>query len=382
VRGRDNANLNDEGFLSSYHVRGHGFPRERPQGVADGALTEVVEKQLVSHVELAGNALVRYMFNEMKFRKEGHKRDQLDAKLANYTNLYCFASSFGNAACKANVLNQTSDWAPKLEQIVDLVAESARKQQKAVVMISRKNGFTALLELVKQRGHIDGFGVCDDSARADFNESRNRLGDRYCVLIANSDNAAEGIEFKCVRLHILADVPPLHSQYVQRASRSVRQRGHAALDPQDRDVRFVMFVAQLPDYARSDLGSFVLWSLCGYWSPAKRKTYTSSEPDAEDVEEAARQVLNFFGEHGIESIDELRVSDIGCTAADALEDKKLRTRLLQGIESLSNQQALRLPHDAHLTADERTLERLKGQARQLTPAVHRMRGAAVDAGCY
>ena len=57
-------------------------------------------------------------------------------------------------------------------------------------------------------------------------ENRNRSGDRYCVLSANSDNAAEDIEFKCVRLHILVDVPPLHSQYVQRASRSVRQRGH------------------------------------------------------------------------------------------------------------------------------------------------------------
>ena len=181
VKGRDNANLNDEGFLSSYHVRGHGFPKERPQGVADGALTEVVERQLVSHVELTGNALVRYMFNEMKFRKEGHRGKQLDAILANYTNLYCLASSFGNATSKANVMNQTRDWAPKLEQIVDLVAESARKQRKVVVMISRKNGFAALLELVKQRGHIDGFGVCDDSASADFNESRNRSGDRYRV---------------------------------------------------------------------------------------------------------------------------------------------------------------------------------------------------------
>ena len=185
-----------------------------------------------------------------------------------------------------------------------------------------------------------------------------------------------------MRLHILVDVPPLHSQYVQRASRSVRQRGHAALDPQDRDVRFVMFVAKLPDYARSNLGAFVLWSLCGYWSPAKRKTYTPSEPYAEDVEEAAKQVLGFLDERGIEFIDELRSGDVGSSAADTLEDKQLRTRFLQGIESLSKPQALRLPQDANLTADERTLERLKEQARQLTPAVHRMREAAVDAGCY
>ena len=95
-----------------------------------------------------------------------------------------------------------------------------------------------------------------------------------------------------------------------------------------------------------------------------------------------KQVLDFLDERGIEFIDELRSGDVGSSAADTLEDGKLRTRFLQGIESLSNPQALRLPQDANLTADERTLERLKGQARQLTPAVHRMRGAAVDAGCY
>ena len=32
------------------------------------------------------------------FRKGGDRLDQLDAKLANYTKLYVFASSFGNLA--------------------------------------------------------------------------------------------------------------------------------------------------------------------------------------------------------------------------------------------------------------------------------------------
>ena len=99
-----------------------------------------------------------------------------------------------------------------------------------------------------------------------------------------------------------------------------------------------------------------------------------------DVEQAAQQVLNFFDENGIESIDELRNGIVGL--ADTIEDKKLRTRLLQGIESLSEPKAPPLPQDAGLTADERTLDRLKRQARQLTPEVHRMRGEAVDAGCY
>ena len=44
--------LNDEGFLSSHHVRGKGFPTERPHGVSDGALTDAVENQLVHRVKL------------------------------------------------------------------------------------------------------------------------------------------------------------------------------------------------------------------------------------------------------------------------------------------------------------------------------------------
>ena len=49
-----------------------------------------------------------------------------------------------------------------------------------------------------------------------------------------------------------------------------------------------------------------------------------------------------------------------------------RQRLEQGIDSLSDGESLSLPDDAHRTADERTLARLKSQARLLTPAVHRM----------
>ena len=59
-----------------------------------------------------------------------------------------------------------------------------------------------------------------------------------------------------------------------------------------------------------------------------------------------------------------------------------RQRLEQGIDSLSDGESLSLPDDAHHIADERTLARLKSQARLLTPAVHRIRVAAVDLRCY
>ena len=63
---------------------------------------------------------------------------------------------------------------------------------------------------------------------------------------------------------------------------------------------------------------------------------------------------------------------MGVAALKELKDAKLRTGLEQGIDSLSDGESLSLPDDAHRTADERTLARLKSQARLLTPAVHRM----------
>ena len=58
VKAQEKAMLNDEGFLSSHHVRGRGFPTERPHGVSDGALTDAVENQLVHRVKLHGETHV------------------------------------------------------------------------------------------------------------------------------------------------------------------------------------------------------------------------------------------------------------------------------------------------------------------------------------
>lgn len=123
--------------------------------------------------------------------------------------------------------------------------------------------------------------------------------------------------------------------------------------------------------------------MCGYWSPAKRKSYTASEPYAEDVENATKGILQFLTQRGIGSVDALRRrTDLGVAAVRELKDTKLRTRLEQGIDALSEDESVSLPDDAHRTADERTLERLKRQSGQLTPVVHRIRCAAVDFGCY
>ena len=74
VKGQEKAMLNDEGFLSSHHVRGRGFPTERPHGVSDGALTDAVENQLVHRVKLHGEAHNRHMFQEIRRGRRQRRR--------------------------------------------------------------------------------------------------------------------------------------------------------------------------------------------------------------------------------------------------------------------------------------------------------------------
>jgi hypothetical protein len=389
VKGKWNESAEDEGFLSSHHVRGAAFPREIPAGVSDGALTAATEDELVHRTALRGEALARYMFQEKRFRRLGIKGLRLDARLANYANLYCFAGSFGHRNCKSLVMDETAEYAPKLAEIVELAAASALKHEKVAVMISRRHGYGALLELLRRRGVADGFKVAELTALADFNGQKNSTGERYAVLLANSDEATEGIEFKCVRLHILVGVPSSHAAYVQRASRSVRCGGHSDLPAEDRSVRFVICVAELPDYAQTEIGAFVLWALFGFWSQANPRTYKKkkSEPSAQLVEEAAEKVVAIFEDEGISDLADL--SQRALTIHNIMDDldipAKLKARFLRALHIAAldcESGKFCLPTQATLTADERALERLRTQAKQLAPAIQQMRSFAVDAAHY
>ena len=95
-----------------------------------------------------------------------------------------------------------------------------RQKEKCIVMCSRRTGCKTLLNLLDEAGNGSGLGVVDLSMRADFDDKGNKRGQRYHWLVADADAGSESIEFKCVRHHILVDVPERHLDYIQRCGRS------------------------------------------------------------------------------------------------------------------------------------------------------------------
>ena len=57
------------------------------------------------------------------------------------------------------------------------------------------------------------------------------------------------LDLKCLCLHVVVDVPSEFTAYKQRAGCSVWAHGHFNLCEKEREVWYVMLVAQLPSYA-------------------------------------------------------------------------------------------------------------------------------------
>ena len=102
-------------------------------------------------------------------------------------------------------------------------------------------------------------------------------GQLYHCLAADADAGSERIEFKCVRHYCLVDVPERHADYIPRAGRSVRANSHADVPEVEREVRFTVFQATLPEELQSDVGTFCVSALCGFWGLPKTVNH-NSEP--------------------------------------------------------------------------------------------------------
>lgn len=282
VKGDVNKHLTDEGFLSSHHKRGQSFPRQSPAPCADGIYSKDVQKNVVTKVELSGLSLVRYVYQAIRLEKEGKPEDSL----ANYTNMYVFANSSGNASCKETLLADPSS-RPKFTAALKAVVESAKKKQKSMIMVERRNGYRALLALLQAEAEKHKFNVAEYDQLADFNSRENLRGQRFMVMILETERGGEGIELRAVRLAVFLDVPKRFPDYKQRCGRVVRCGSHDGLSEVDREVRFMFFASVFPHFAQKELGAFALFALCGYWNGPKKITY-ASEPAPEQLVEAAK----------------------------------------------------------------------------------------------
>eukprot|EP00928_Gymnodinium_smaydae_P078285 TRINITY_DN6210_c0_g1_i5.p1 TRINITY_DN6210_c0_g1~~TRINITY_DN6210_c0_g1_i5.p1 ORF type:complete len:398 (+),score=105.12 TRINITY_DN6210_c0_g1_i5:421-1614(+) len=373
----------DEGYLSTHHVRGAAFPRQVPTQCADGELNDVVEDDLVEDVELTGTSLVRYMYQAIKNKREG--ADDSVSTLANFTNVYVYFGSVNNPACKRSIKVHTETHAPKFEAVLQKVIECKGLQEKCVVHCRNRTGCKALLALLEAAGDEHDFSVADLALRADFNSRQNSRGQRYICMVADADAGSESIEFKCVRHHILLDIPERHADYIQRCGRSVRTNSHFDLSEAEREVRFRIMRAVLPEFAQSEIGAFTLWALCGLWGGPKKVNY-NSEPEPSSIEEASQELADEFEMKGWTSVRDLKrnVADVIELVNEQELETKLKKRMMTALDQIARdpQELAKACQLERNTIDERRLCTLRRQAARLAPAAAKVRYIALDAGMY
>eukprot|EP00927_Polykrikos_kofoidii_P085505 TRINITY_DN9322_c0_g1_i2.p1 TRINITY_DN9322_c0_g1~~TRINITY_DN9322_c0_g1_i2.p1 ORF type:complete len:1659 (+),score=336.30 TRINITY_DN9322_c0_g1_i2:46-5022(+) len=250
----------DEGFVSSFHARANAdFPREIPvKGIPDGVVHEGMFDDLVKRTSLHGEALKRYLLKEVEFqivpRLLRLPEEKRMARLANYCNIHVHYGHFYGAHKEA-LLKDMKNHAPKFFAVVRSVQKNP---EKAVVMLSREMGYKVMVDILRKTGRKHGFRVATLDELGDFNDARKNLrGERFRVLVAETNQAGEGIQFKQVRRLYLVDVPLRHSDIVQRCSRCVRLGGHAALPEAERSLAIELHVAQIPKFLRSGPGALI-----------------------------------------------------------------------------------------------------------------------------
>jgi len=356
VKGDVNKHLTDEGFLSSHHKRGQSFPRQSPAPCADGIYSKDVQKNVVTKVELSGLSLVRYVYQAIRLEKEGKPEDSL----ANYTNMYVFANSSGNASCKETLLADPSS-RPKFTAALKAVVESAKKKQKSMIMVERRNGYRALLALLQAEAEKHKFNVAEYDQLADFNSRENLRGQRFMVMILETERGGEGIELRAVRLAVFLDVPKRFPDYKQRCGRVVRCGSHDGLSEVDREVRFMFFTSVFPHFAQKELGAFALFALCGYWNGPKKITY-ASEPAPEQLVEAAKGFVQTAAARGIRTLHGLEQALRHHVGADDFLNVISKTPLK--------------------TYDQKLQRQLRLQFEDMAPALAKIRGVALDVGMY
>jgi len=240
---------------------------------------------------------------------------------------------------------------------------------------------------------------------------------RGTASLSHAAQCSEGVSFLAVRQVLLAEVPLLHSMFVQQCGRAVRMYSHSALPHEEQTVTVRLYSAVLPQWMGSPLGCLAY--------RAQRQSLTGA-----DMEARARLLLVHFLRAGISSFEELKTRlDGHCkdllgaslssdAIADFLESNGLweDARLVRGKKASaksrggsggtsastnSTSDTSGLPKLRGLaqvlqnvlvapsievaaasyvaqTADEQALQQLGEHAAQVVPALVSLRSAAVD----
>jgi len=223
---------------------------------------------------------------------------------------------------------------------------------------------------------------------ADFNCPRKNLrGERFRVLLAETNECGEGVQFRHVRRIILMDVPMRHSDLVQRTSRCVRMRGHADLPEEERKLAVELHMAHLPKFLKQGPGSLIYRELLNakevHNTPGaclEAATHACLEElrkrEVKTLEDLRKQVQGEDGEHFIDLLTEIALENIG--NLDGLPARPLAMALWRLRRGGDDLQSLERALIKSSTADDTILDWLMDKSAELLPPLEAMRYGAVD----
>lgn len=383
----------DEGFISSFHARASDdFPREVPvQGVPDGVLHEGMLSSLVKRHSMHGEALKRYLLKDVEFQITPRllllPEEKRLARLANYTNMHVhYGSYYGKN--RENLLANVKDHAPKFHAIAKSVVKG---KEKAVVMLTREMGYKVLLEVLRKTGKNKGFKVATLDELSDFNDpKRNLRGERFRIMVVESSQAGEGVQFKHVRRLYLVDVPLRHSDVVQRASRCVRMGGHAELPVEERQLAVEMHLVQFPKFLRQGPPSLIYRELLNAkdvlqipGSAIEQATEACMEElkrrNVKTLPDLQRELQTDTGEKLIELLTETALEKLGETSAAPARPLGMALwRLRKGGDDIAALEKVLLKQAQVKTADDLLLDKLMDKSVELLGPLEAIRLKAVD----
>eukprot|EP00930_Biecheleria_cincta_P082500 TRINITY_DN72220_c0_g1_i1.p1 TRINITY_DN72220_c0_g1~~TRINITY_DN72220_c0_g1_i1.p1 ORF type:complete len:1530 (-),score=379.41 TRINITY_DN72220_c0_g1_i1:273-4862(-) len=383
----------DEGFISSFHARGSDdFPREVPvQGVPDGVLHEGMLGGLIKRHSMHGEALKRYLLKDVEFQITPRllllPEEKRLARLANYCNMHVhYGSYFGKN--REHLLANVKDHAPKFHGIAKSVAKG---KEKAVVMLTREMGYKVLLEVLRKTGKNKGFKVATLDELSDFNDpKRNLRGERFRVMVVESSQAGEGVQFKHVRRLYLVDVPLRHSDVVQRASRCVRMGGHQELPVEERQLAVEMHLVQFPKFLRQGPPSLIYRELLNAkdvlaipGSAIEQATEACMEElkrrNVKTLMDLQRELQLDTGKKLIELLTETALEKLGETSAAPARPLGVALwRLKKGGDDVTALEKALLMRAQVKTADDLLLDKLMDKSVEILGPLEAIRLKAVD----
>lgn len=262
IKGRDNVDKNDEGFISYFN----SLPRSIYPAIipSDDSIAHIINVPMTVTGDKndRGNGDVYELLHEKYSRKKLTLPDL--HKLQNYCNMGNYYTQHHNMHSK-NKFSKTNAhiYASKLAYIADHIYN---REEKAIVLMHRAHGiqaFTKVLNSVlsnrckKDPGDSCWVEMIEKGARASellsiFNSDNNKRGGLIKALVVDTKEFSEGVSFFGVRRLYIVNPAISWALHKQRLGRVLRACAYDNLDPSERNVTIELYISTHPDIVTAD----------------------------------------------------------------------------------------------------------------------------------